>query len=37
MYFVTVDPKTGLTKFTSSFAVAQQYEAELTANLAKGR
>jgi UPF0755 protein len=37
MYFVTVDPKTGLTKFTSSYAVAQQYEAELTANLAKGR
>jgi peptidoglycan lytic transglycosylase G len=37
MYFVTVDPKTGLTKFTSSYAVAQQYEAELSANLAKGR
>lgn len=37
MYFVTVDPKTGLTKFTSSYAVAQQYEAQLTANLAKGR
>jgi peptidoglycan lytic transglycosylase G len=37
MYFVTVDPKTGLTKFTSSFTVAQQYEAELSANLAKGR
>ncbi len=37
MYFVTVNPKTGLTKFTSSYAVAQQYEAELSANLAKGR
>ncbi|HEY6278479.1 MAG TPA: endolytic transglycosylase MltG, partial [Streptosporangiaceae bacterium] len=37
LYFVTVDPKTGLTKFTSSFTVAQQYEAELSANLAKGR
>jgi UPF0755 protein len=37
MYFVTVDPKTGLTKFTSSFAQFQQWEAELTANLAKGR
>jgi UPF0755 protein len=37
MYFVTVDPKTGLTKFTSSYAVAQQYQAELSANLAKGR
>ena len=37
LYFVTVDPKTGLTKFTSSFTVAQQFEAELTANLAKGR
>jgi UPF0755 protein len=37
MYFVTVDPKTGLTKFTSSFAQFQRYEAELTANLAKGR
>ena len=37
MYFVTVDPKTGLTKFTSSYAVAQQYQAELSANLARGR
>ncbi len=36
-YFVTVNPKTGLTKFTSSFAQFQRYEAELTANLAKGR
>ena len=31
MYFVTVDPKTGLTMFTSSFAQFQQCEAELTA------
>jgi UPF0755 protein len=37
MYFVTVDPKTGLTKFTSSFAQFQRYEAELTANIAKGQ
>ena len=37
MYFVTVDPKTGLTKFTSSFAQFQRYEAELTANTAKGK
>ena len=37
LYFVTVDPKTGLTKFTSSFAQFQQFEAELSANLAKGR
>jgi UPF0755 protein len=37
MYFITVDPKTGLTKFTSSFAQFQRYEAELTANIAKGR
>lgn len=37
LYFVTVDPKTGLTKFTSSYAQFQQYENELAANLAKGR
>jgi UPF0755 protein len=37
MYFVTVDPKTGLTKFTSSFAQFQRYEAELRANTAKGQ
>jgi UPF0755 protein len=37
MYFVTVDPKTGLTKFTSSFAQFQRFEAELTANTAKGQ
>lgn len=37
LYFVTVDPKTGLTKFTSSFSQFQQYEAQLAANIAKGR
>jgi UPF0755 protein len=37
LYFVTVDPKTGLTKFTSSFSQFQHYEAQLAANLAKGR
>jgi UPF0755 protein len=37
MYFVTVDPKTGLTKFTSSFAQFQRYEAELQSNIAKGQ
>ena len=37
MYFVTVDPKTGLTKFTSSFAQFQRFEAELRANTAKGQ
>jgi len=36
-YFVTVDPKTGLTKFTSSFAQFQRFEAELRANTAKGQ
>jgi UPF0755 protein len=29
LYFLTVNPKTGLTKFTSSFAVFQTYEQEL--------
>ena len=29
LYYVTVNPKTGETKFTSSFTVFQQYEAEL--------
>jgi UPF0755 protein len=28
-YFLTVNPKTGLTKFTNSFTVFQQYEQEL--------
>ena len=36
LYFLTVNPKTGLTKFTSSFAQFQAWEAELNANLAKG-
>jgi UPF0755 protein len=36
-YFVTVDPKTGLTRFTNSFTQFQQFEAELAANLAKGK
>jgi len=35
LYFLTVNPKTGLTKFTSSFTQFQAYEAELNANLAK--
>jgi UPF0755 protein len=29
LYFLTVNPKTGLTKFTSSYAVFQTYEQEL--------
>jgi len=29
VYFLTVNPKTGLTKFTNSFTVFQQYEQEL--------
>jgi UPF0755 protein len=37
MYFVTVNPKTGLTKFTSSFAEFQKFRAELAANIAKGK
>ena len=32
-----MNPKTGLTKFTSSFAQFQQYQAELRANTAKGQ
>lgn len=32
LYFLTVNPKTGLTKFTSSFTVFQQFMAELKAN-----
>jgi UPF0755 protein len=36
-YFVTVDPKTGLTRFTNSFTQFGQFEAELAANLAKGK
>ena len=34
LYFVTVNPKTGLTKFTNSPAVFKQYEAECRANKA---
>jgi UPF0755 protein len=37
MYFVTVDPKTGETKFTSSFTQFEQFRAELESNIAKGR
>jgi UPF0755 protein len=37
MYFVTVDPKTGLTKFTSSFTQFEQFRAELQSNVAKGK
>jgi UPF0755 protein len=37
LYFVTVDPKTGQTKFTSSFAQFQQFRAELQSNIAKGK
>jgi UPF0755 protein len=36
-YFVTVDPKTGLTKFTNSFSQFEQFRAQLEANLAKGK
>jgi UPF0755 protein len=36
LYFVTVNPKTGLTKFTSSITQFRAWEAELNANLAKG-
>jgi UPF0755 protein len=37
LYFVTVDPKTGVTKFTSSFAQFQRFRAELQSNIAKGK
>ncbi len=36
LYFVTVNPKTGLTLFTSSQAQFQQYRAELEHNLGQG-
>ena len=36
LYFVTVNPKTGETKFTSSPAQFQQFREELQHNLAKG-
>jgi UPF0755 protein len=35
LYFVTVDPKTRETKFTSSYSQFEQYRAELMQNLAK--
>jgi UPF0755 protein len=35
LYFLTVNPKTGLTKFTGSYTQFQAYEAELNAYLAK--
>ena len=34
MYFLTVNPKTGLTKFTDSFTVFQTYEQELNTYIA---
>jgi UPF0755 protein len=37
LYFVTVDPKTGLTKFTSSFTQFEQFRAQLESNIAKGK
>ena len=37
LYFVTVDPKKKITKFTASPTVFSQFQAELAANLAKGR
>jgi len=36
LYFVTVDPKTGLTEFTASEAQFEQYRAELEHNLGQG-
>jgi UPF0755 protein len=36
LYFVTVNPKTGLTRYTSSPAQFQQFREELAHNLAKG-
>jgi UPF0755 protein len=37
LYFVTVDPKTGLTEFTASQAQFEQYRAELEHNLGQGQ
>jgi UPF0755 protein len=34
VYFLTVNPKSGLTKFTNNFTVFQQYEAELASYMA---
>jgi UPF0755 protein len=36
LYFVTVDPKTGLTKFTASQAQFEQFKAELEQNIGQG-
>ena len=36
-YFVTVNPKTGETLFTASYAQFQQYRAELQQNIANGQ
>ncbi|HYZ55693.1 MAG TPA: endolytic transglycosylase MltG [Streptosporangiaceae bacterium] len=36
LYFVTVNPKTGLTKFTASPAQFEQFRAELAQNLGQG-
>jgi UPF0755 protein len=36
LYFVTVNPKTGVTEFTSSYATFIQLRAELERNLAHG-
>ena len=36
LYFVTVNPKTGLTKFTASYTEFQQFEQELRQNLGQG-
>ncbi len=37
LYFVTVDPKKHITKFTASVTQFEQFRAELARNLAKGR
>jgi UPF0755 protein len=36
LYFVTVDPKTGLTRFTASEAQFEQFRAELEHNMSQG-
>jgi UPF0755 protein len=36
LYFVTVNPKTGETRYTSSAAQFEQFRQELARNLAKG-
>ncbi|HEV2376061.1 MAG TPA: endolytic transglycosylase MltG, partial [Streptosporangiaceae bacterium] len=37
LYFVTVDPKSGVTKFTSNYSQFLQWENELSANIAAHR